>query len=149
MGGSSTIENKSKVHVVPVTLKNNEMRHCRDTIQPGGRHDYDLALLDYDIIVVGADQQTLQYPLERGLSVRVAHNVPADGTGTAYRIVKLVRLNKIHASKSGGKTDSEVFYISESINTVENVSWRLVAMSPPPELRICTRTTISLYPQAT
>ena len=128
MGGSLTVENKTKVHVV-VTLKNKGMRHCRDTIQPGGRHDYDLALLDYDIIVEGADHQTLQHPLERGFSARVAHNVPADGTGTAYRVVKPVELDKIHASKSGGKT--KVFYISESINSCGECQLG-IGMSPPP-----------------
>ena len=60
MGGSLTIESRSIVHVV-VTLKNNGMRHCRDTIQPRGRDDYDLALLDYGIIVEGADEETLQH----------------------------------------------------------------------------------------
>ena len=42
------IHNKTKITVV-VTLKNTGINHCRDIILPGGKHDFDLAPLNYDI----------------------------------------------------------------------------------------------------
>ena len=132
MGGSLSILNKSKVHVV-VTLKHGGLEHCRDTIQPGGRHDYDLALFSYDIYVEGADQQTLHEKLPRGAAARVAHNVSVHdvhGMVPAYRVVKPVKLANISATKSGGHT--KVFYISETVD-VSGECQLGISMTEPPE----------------
>ena len=106
MGGSLRIHNKTKITVV-VTLENSGINHCKDTILPGGKHDYDLARFNYDINVEGADDNTLQNSL--GSSPRKAYNVAIHGTDLSYNTVHPVQMAGISAKKSSGKTKE--FYI--------------------------------------
>ena len=131
MGGSLTIHNTTKITVV-VTLENTRINHCRDTILPGGKHDYELARFNYDINVEGADDNTLQNSL--GSSPRKAHNVKIHGTDLSYHTVHPVRLSGISAKKSDGKTKE--FYITGREISRGELKLELSTAPPPPEPEI-------------
>ena len=130
MGGSLRIYNKTEITVV-VTLKNAGINHCRDNILPGGKHDYELALFDYDINVEGADDNTLQNSL--GWSPRKAYNVKIHGTHSdlSYHTVHPVRMPGISAKKSGGST-KECYITGREICRGE-LELGLSTAPPPPE----------------